>query len=148
MRPVWHRLLHRLPVDDARRLEFEWAGLVGLDRALAVERAAEGVDDAAEQPVADGDAGDAAGAADGLALADVLPLAEEGGADVVLLEVEREADDAMLELEHLQRDRVLEPVHPRDAVADLQYGPDLGQVGLDVEVLDALLEDGRDLFWP
>ncbi len=128
------------------RLELELAGVLGLDRALAVERAAERVDHTAEQRVADGDAGDAAGPADGLPLADVLPLAEERGADVVLLQVEREADDAVLELEHLQRDRVLEPVHARDAVADLQDGADLGQVRLDVEVLDSLLEDRGDLF--
>ena len=106
--------------------------------ALAVERVAERVDDAADQRVADGDARDAAGAADGLALLDVLPVAEERGADVVLLEVEREAGDAVLELEHLERDGVLEPVDARDAVADLQHGADLGEVGLDVELLDPL----------
>ena len=109
-----------------------------LDRALAVERVAERVDDAADQRLADGHAGDAAGAAHGLALLDVLPLAEERGADVVLLEVEREPGDAVLELEHLQRDGVLEPVHAGDAVADLEHGADLGEVGLDVVLLDPL----------
>ena len=79
-----------------------------------------------------------AGAAHRLALLDLLPLAEERGADVVLLEVEREADDAVLELEHLQRDGVLEPVDAGDAVADLQDGADLGEVGLDVVLLDPL----------
>ena len=73
------RLLHRLAVDHARRLELERPRLVGLDRAAAVERTPERVDDAAEQRVADGDAGDAAGAAGGLAFLDVLPLAEERG---------------------------------------------------------------------
>ena len=93
-----------------------------------------------------GHAGDAAGAADGLALLDLVPLAEQGGADVVLLEVERDARDAVLELEHLQRDRALQAVDAGDAVADLQHLADLGQVGLDVEVLDPLLEEGGDLF--
>ena len=69
---------------------------------------------------------------------DVLPLAEERGADVVLLEVEREAGDAVLELEHLQRDGVLEAVDAGDAVADLQDRADLGEVGLDVVLLDPL----------
>ena len=96
--------------------------------------------------VADGDARDAAGAADGLALLDLLPLAEQRGADVVLLEVERDAGDAVLELEHLHRDGALEPVDAGDAVADLEDGADLGEVGLDVEVLDPLLEDRGDLF--
>ena len=99
------RLLHRLPRDHARRLELERPRLVRVDRALAVERVPERVDDAAEQRLADGNARDAAGAAHRLALADVLPLAEERDADVVLLEVEREPDDAVLELEHLRARR-------------------------------------------
>ena len=77
---------------------------------------------------------------------DLLPRAEERGADLVLLEVEREPDDAVLELEHLHRDRVLEPVDAGDAVADRQDGADLGEVGLDVVLLDPLAEDRRDLF--
>ena len=86
------------------------------------------------------------GAAHGLAFLDVLPLAEERDADVVLLEVEGDADDAVLELEPLERDAVLEPVHAGDAVAHLQDGADLGEVGLDVVLLDPLLEDRGDLF--
>ena len=140
------RLVHRLPLDDARRLELERPPLVALDRALAVERVAERVDDAAEQPLADGHAHDLAGPPDGLALLDVLPLAEERDADVVLLEVERDADDAVLELEPLERDAVLEAVDAGDAVADLEDGADLGEVGLDVVLLDPLLQDRGDLF--
>ena len=117
-----------------------------LDRPLAVERVAERVDDAAEERLAHGHVHHRAGAADGLALLDVLPLAEEGDADVVLLEVERDADDAVLELEPLEGDAVLEAVDARDAVADLEDGPDLGEIGLDVVLLDPLLQDRGDLF--
>src|SRR5262249_50095417 len=120
---------------------------VRLDRALAVERLAERVDDAAEHAIAHGHRHHAAGAAHGLALLDVLPLAEERDADVVLLEVEGNADDAMLELEPLQGDAVHEPVDTGDAVADLQNGADLGEVGLDVVTLDPLLQDRGDLLW-
>ena len=111
-----------------------------------VERVAERVDDAAEQALADRHAHDLAGAAHRLALVDPLPLAEERGADVVLLEVERDADDAVLELEPLERDAVLEAVDAGDAVADLQHRADLGQVGLDVVLLDPVLQDRGDLF--
>ena len=119
-----------------------------LDRALAVERVAERVDDAAEHALADGDAHHLAGAAHRLALLDELPLAEERHADVVLLEVEGDADDAVLELEPLERDAVLEAVDARNAVADLQHRADLGQVRLDVVLLDPGLEDRGDLFGP
>ena len=145
-RPVWSGSFTGWRWTTPGRLELERPALGGLDRALAVDRVAERVDDAADQRVADGDAGDAAGAADGLALLDLLPLAEERGADVVLLEVERDAGDAVLELEHLQRDGALQAVDAGDAVADLQHLADLGEVGLDVEVLDPLLQEGGDLF--
>ena len=115
------------------------------DRRAAVDRLAERVDDAADQLVADGHARDAARATDGLAFRDELPVAEQRGADVVLLEVERDAGDAVLELEHLHRDGALEPVDAGDPVADLEHRPDLGEIGLDGEVLDPLLEDGGDL---
>ncbi len=122
--------------------------LGGLDRTLAVERVPERVDDAAEHSLADRDAHDLAGATDGLALLDELPLPEERNADVVLLQVERDADNAVLELEALERDAVLEAVDARNAVADLQHGADLGQVRLDVVLLDPGLEDRGDLFGP
>ena len=115
---------------------------------LPVERPPERVDHAAEQAVADRHAGDVAGALDGLALLDLVPLAEERGADVVLFEVEREARDAVIELEQLQRDAVLEPVNAGDPVTHLEDGADLGEVGLDVVLLDPLLEDRGDLFGP
>src|SRR5262249_10865553 len=144
--PRLQRLLHRLARDHARRLELERSSLARVERALAVERLTERVDHAAEQRLADGHARDPARAADRLAPADVLPLAEERHADVVLLEVEREADDVVLELEHLGRDGVLEPVDAGDAVADLEHGAHLGEVGLDVVLLDPRLQDLGDLF--
>ena len=51
-----------------------------------------------------------------------------------------------------QRDAVLEPVDAGDAVADLEHGADLGEVGLDVELLDPLrrievISSGRSFTW-
>ncbi len=144
--PGLEGLLHGLAVDDAGRLELERAAVARLDRRTAVEGVAERVDDAADQRVADRDARHAPGALRGVAFLDLLPLAEQRGADVVLLEVEREPGDPVLELEHLQRDGGLEAVDAGDSVADLEDGPDLGEVGLDVVLLDLLAEDRRDLF--
>ncbi len=83
-----------------------------------------------------------AGALDGVALDDLLPVAEQHDADVVGLEVEREAGDAVGQVEHLERHAVLEPVDAGDAVGNGQDGADLGQVrAAGVEALDAALED-------
>ena len=58
------------------------------DRALAVDRLAERVDDAADQRVADRHLGDAAGRADLVALLDADLVAEDDDADGVFFEVE------------------------------------------------------------
>jgi hypothetical protein len=139
-------LFYGLAIDDPRRLELERPPFVGLDRRAAVERVPEGVDDPADEGVSDRDARDLAGPLDRLAFLDQLPVAEERGADVVLLEVEGDPGDAVLELEHLRRDGILEAVDTGDPVADLEHGADLGEVGLDVVLLDALPEDRRNLF--
>ena len=116
------------------------------DLALAVQRAAERVDDPPEQLLADGDLEQRAGALDRVALGDLLPLAEQHRADVVGLEVQREPGDAVGELEHLEGHAVLQAVQARDAVGDRQHGADLRQLGASaVESLDAALEDAGDL---
>src|SRR6201989_262764 len=46
----------------------------------------------------------------GVALLDLLPLAEQHGGDVVLFEVEGEPGDAVVELELLERDAAAQPV--------------------------------------
>ena len=141
-----HRLLDRLALDDAGGLELGRAHLVVVDLALAVERAPERVDDAPEQLLADGDLEQRAGALDGVALEDPLPVAEQHGADVVGLEVQRQAGDAVGQLEHLEGHAVLQAVQAGDAVGDRQHGADLGQLGAaGVEALDAALEDACDL---
>ena len=140
------RLGDRLTLHDARGLELGRAQLARLDVALAVQRLAERGDDAAEEGLADRDLEELVRALDGVALDDVLPVAEEHGAHVVGLEVQRQAAHAVRELEHLERHAVLEAVDARDAVAHGEDGADLGQLGRSlVEPLDAALEDGGDL---
>ena len=131
------RLLHRLAIDDAGRDALDRRELLRGDRALAVDRLAERVHDAAEQLVADRHRDDAAGPLDDVAFLDLLELAEEHRADALLFEVQRDAEHAVRELEHLAGHRVLDAVHARDAVADRDDAADLGDV-------DAL-RDAREL---
>ncbi len=141
-----HRLLHGLALHHARRLEFGRARVARVDRALAVERVSERIDDSPEQFVAHRDLEQALGPAHRVALGDVLPLAEHHRAHVVGLEVERQPGHPVRELEHLERHAVLESVDAADAVRDGQHGADLGQIGTrGVETLDPALEDRGDL---
>src|SRR5690606_23650899 len=140
-----HRLVHRLAGDDARGLHVDAATLGELDRALAVDRLAQRVDDAAQQALADRHVHDLAQAADLIALGDGGVGAEDHRADVVALEVQGHALHAGLgELDHFTRLDVVQAVDARDAVADRQHLADVGNVGFYAEVGDLRLEDGRD----
>ena len=139
------RLVHALPIDDAGRQALDGRELLRRDRALAVDRLAERVDDAAEQFVADRHRDDAAGALDQVAFLDVPELAQQHGADAFLLEVERDAEHAVRKLEHLARHRVLDAVHAGDAVADRHDAADLGDVHVDRVAADLLADDFGDL---
>jgi hypothetical protein len=90
-----HRLVDRLARDHARRDLLDHVGHLGVDRALAVDRLAERVDDAADQLGADRHFQDAARALDGVAFGDVLVLAQDHRADRVALEVQRQAEGGL-----------------------------------------------------
>ena len=139
-----HRLFHTLAVDDAGRDALDRHADGAADRALAVERVAEGVDDAAEQTLAGRDLHDAAGAADLVAFLDLGRLAQQHGADVVLLEVQRHAHHAVGQLEQLAGHRLFEAVDAGDAVAYGDDGTDLRHLGLLVVALDLLPDQTRD----
>ena len=68
--PVCSGGVHVLAQDHARSDALDRTGLVGLDRALAVDRLTEGVDHAAEQRVADRHRSDEPGRADLVAFFD------------------------------------------------------------------------------
>ncbi len=120
MIPVWSARIDVLAKDDARSDPLDRAGLVGLDRALAVDRLAEGVDDAPDQGVADRHRGDAPGGPDLVALFDVGVLTHDDDTDGILFQVEGQAERAVLgELDQLARHDLAQPVDTGDAVADL-----------------------------
>src|SRR5262249_7522831 len=127
--------------DDAGRQTLDRRELLRHDRALAVNRLAQRVDDASEQRVADRDGDDAAGPLDRIAFFDLLELAEEPGADALLFQVQPHAEHAVRDLEHLARHRVLDAVHARDAVADRDDAAHFGDIDVDGEAPDLFADD-------
>ena len=113
------RLVDRLALHDAGGLDLEAAGLVGGDRALAVDRLAQGVDHPAEQRVAHPHREDAPGRLDQLLLLEAGVVTQDDRPDGVLVEVEGEALGAVLELEDLVDGGAGQTGDPGDAVTDL-----------------------------
>jgi hypothetical protein len=140
-----HRLAHRLPRGNARRLHLERATRVARDRALAVDRVTQRVDDAAEHPVTDGNRKDLAGALNRLSFFNLAVLAEDDGTDLVFLEVHSKTHDAAFELEHLVGHDAGKTGDTGDPVTDLTYDADLLTLGRGLEVLYIPLEYGGDL---
>ena len=142
-----HRLGDRLALDDAGRLELGRARLGRLDVALAVERVAERVDDAAEQGLADRDLEQLAGALDGVALDDLAPSRRTARRRRCRTRGSARGRSRRAAARASRSDMQLSRPWTRAMPSrDRQDGADLGQVGLAVvEALDAALEDGGDL---
>ena len=139
------RLADRLAAHDPGRLDLHPPQLGADEVALAVDGLAEGVDDAAEHAVADGHREDAAGRLDGLALLDLVDVAEDDGADRVLVEVEGEADGAVLELQQLVDPGVRQAGHAGDAVTDLGHSADGAGLERRLEAFEVLGERRGDV---
>ena len=85
---------HGRAVHDGRGGALDGQAIAGSDRPPVIERPAERVDDAAQQPFADGHIHDAAGALDLVARLQVPVVAEQHDADFVLVDIERDAEHA------------------------------------------------------
>jgi len=142
-----HRLAHRLARDHARRDLFDRARELGGDRAAAVDRLAERVDHAPDQFRADRHFQDAAGAFHGVALGDVLVLAQDHGTDRVALEVEREPEGVARELEHFALHGIGQAVHAADAVGETDHRALITGLGLRRELLDARTDEFAYFGW-
>ena len=138
------RLVDRLALDDARGDALDRVRLVAVDRALAVDRITECVDDAAQEAPPDRHFEDAARRLDRGAFRDVLVVTEDNSADGVLLEVEREAERVARELEHLTVGGVGQAVNADDTVGNGNYGADVARFRGRFEILDALFNQLAD----
>ena len=138
------RLADRLALDDARRLELDAAPLAAFDRALAVDRLAERIHHAPEQPPPDRHLEDAPRALDGVALGDVAVVAHDDGADRVALEVQRKPVGVARELDHLALHHVGQAVDAGDAVGEGDDRSLRARLDAHVEALDLLLDEVAD----
>ncbi len=141
-----HRLMDRFTGDDAGRLDFHLAVVVGLDLALAVDGNADAVDHPADQRLADRNLDDALGALDGVAFLDVVGFAENRGTDVVFFEVENHAHDIAGELEEFAGHGLVEAMDAGNTVTDGDDGSGFADLDLATEGFDLLLDDRADFF--
>src|SRR5690606_25275536 len=125
-----HRLMHRLTRDDAGRLNVNATEFGGFDRALAVDRLTQRVDDAAQKALADRHLHDFTKATYFVPFADFAVFAEDNDADIVFFEVEGHALNARLgEGDHFTGLNGVEAIDAGDTIAyaeHLAYVRDIG----------------------
>ena len=143
--PVWSGVSTDLRVMTPGATRSTGRLLVGHDGALAVERPAQGVDDAADERGADGDLHDGARGLDRVAFADEGVVTQDHGADGLFLEVEGHAPDAVGELQQLGRERAIQAIDRGDAVADLHHRAHGAVLDAAVELVDGGLDDLGDV---
>ena len=121
--------------------------------AQSIDRTAQRVHDAADQRRPDRHFEHARRPADVVTLAQREVVAENDGADVVLFQVEGQRGHRLArlrrsDLEHLARHRPRQPVNSRDAVADLENGPDFLSIDVvQIRRFDLTQQDVFDLAW-
>ena len=143
--PGLQRLSDREAIGDARRLALDGRELAGRDRALAVHRLAQRVDDAAEHRIAHRHRDDAASALDLVALLELVELAEQHHADAVLFEIQGDAEQTVGKLQHLAGHGLVHALHARNAVAHRDDRADFGDVDVEREAAQLFADDPRDV---
>ena len=113
-----HRLMNRFTRDNARCLDFNALAGGTFNRAFAVDRVAEAVNDAAKKAFANRNVNDGAGPLDGVAFLNAPVIAEDNDTDIVAFQVERHTFDAAREFNHFTGTDLIQAVHTGDAVTD------------------------------
>src|SRR5260370_40774967 len=89
-----------------------------MNGALTIERIAERIDDAAEQPLAHRRVHNGLRAFDRLSFLDLAVIAESHDSDIVGFEIERHSAHAVLEFNHLAGLHLVQATEARAPVAD------------------------------
>ena len=138
--------MNRFALDDAGRLHFHLAELVGIDGTLAVNRLADGVHNPADERLAHRHLNDPVGTLYGVPFLDMEEVAENRGADVVLLEVEHHPGHSAGELQEFTRHGLIKTVNTGNTVTNRDNGAGLGNLHLFSVPLDLLSDYLADLF--
>ena len=113
-----HRFVHGFARNNARGFDVHFFVRFGFDRSLAVQRIAERINDAAQEPLADRHAHNIAGPFDRIAFTNIAVGAENHDTDIVFFQIERHAANAAGKLHHFTCLHIVEAENARNAVTD------------------------------
>jgi len=139
-----YRLVNGLTPDNARSNFLHRVGQFGVDRALAIDRITQRVNNAAEQFRTNRNFKNAASTLGFRAFDNVQVVTENNGANGILFEVEGHPVDAAVKLDHFTVHHVGETVDANDTVGNGNYGTLGAGFSCGIKLADALLDDLAD----
>ena len=145
--PSLQWFFNRLAVGNPRRFELSRSELGRFNRALAVNRLADGIDYPADHRLANRQLYDPSGALHRVAFANQRLAAEQHRTDVVLLQVQHHAINALREFQQFAGHRAFESINPRDAVANRNNGSDIINDQIHLIIFDLLFDKRSNFFW-
>ncbi len=135
------RSVHRLPHHDVRRQSLDRHRGGRIDRASAVQRPTQRVNDPAHQVFANRDFSDATRASDLVAFFDARVLAENHGSNAIFFKVQCHADGVIRELQQLRVTDIGQAVNSRHAVGRPNDRTNVDHGQFATEFLDLALDD-------
>ncbi len=140
-----HRLVDGLTPDHARRNLLDCVSCLSVDRAFAINRVTQCVDNAAQQFRTNRNLKDAAGALGAHAFGQAQVVTQNHGTYGVLLQVQCHTKDAARELDHFAVHDVGQTVDTYDTVRNADDGALITGLSSDIRFLNALLDDFTNL---
>ena len=139
-----HRLVNGLTMNNARSLELDRAGALGLDLALTVKRHAQRVHDTAEQSLAGRNLDQTTGGLNRVVFLDCCDIAQQNGAHFILFEVLCHTVDNLAgragELQKFACHRIFQAINASDTVAHLDDGTRLAGFHTGVQRIELLAQ--------
>ena len=133
-----HGFMHRFARDDTRRLDVHQTAFIRLDRALAIDGIAQGVDNAAQQALAHGYVNDFTGTFYCIAFGNGGVGTENNDADVIAFQVQGHTFDTAGEFHHFAGLYLIQTVNAGDTITHGQNLANLRDFGFGAEVGDLL----------
>ena len=138
------RLVNLTTPDNARRYLFNCVGLLGIDRAFAVDRVTQGVHNTTQQFRASRDFQDAAGTTYLLTFGQTQVITQDHGTHRVLLQVKGHAEDAALKLDHLAEHHVGQTMNAHNTIGYGNHRTFVACFGGGIKFRDARLDNLAD----
>ncbi|MBA7615052.1 hypothetical protein ES703_22328 [subsurface metagenome] len=140
-----HRCVHRLTAGNVGRYSLHGQGLLSLDRPLAIEGIAQGIDHPPDKGFTHRHLGDTPRAAHLVSFFNLGIIAQYDSGHAIFFQVQGDAHNIVGKLQQLVILGRRQPVNAGDAIANLNHGADIDHGHRCPELLNLLFDDRNNV---